>query len=35
MDLADRMGSCGLDCLAQDSDNWRAVVKEVMNLRVP
>jgi hypothetical protein len=36
MDLGE-MGCIVVDCmqLAQDKDQWRAVVKTVMNLRVP
>jgi hypothetical protein len=36
MDLRD-IGWDGMDCtdLAEDRDQWRALVKTVMNLRVP
>jgi hypothetical protein len=27
--------SCGLDAVAQDSDQWRVLVNTRMNLRVP
>jgi hypothetical protein len=29
------VGGCGLDSLAQDSDQWQAVLNTVMILQVP